>query len=73
MPNESNNSGSSRDVASAYLAMMTLWVVPVIAWPVRGSMISFWDVTLVIGRPLISIRSRGQAAPKRKLRPRHCG
>jgi O-antigen/teichoic acid export membrane protein len=42
-------------VASAYSVVMTLWVVPVIAWCVRGTVISFRDVALVIGRPLISI------------------
>ena len=42
-------------VASAFSVVMILWIGPVIAWCVRGSAISVWDVVLVIGRPLISI------------------
>ena len=42
-------------VATGFSVVMTLWIVPVIAWAVRGSVISFWDVALVIVRPLIAI------------------
>lgn len=42
-------------VAIAYSVVMVLWVVPVIAWSVHGTVISFWDVVQVIGRPLGSI------------------
>jgi O-antigen/teichoic acid export membrane protein len=42
-------------VASAYSLVTTLSIVPMIAWCVRGSVISFWDVALVIVRPLIAI------------------
>lgn len=42
-------------VALAYSIVMILWVVPVIAWSVQGTRISFWDVVKVIGRPFGSI------------------
>ncbi len=42
-------------VALAYSVVMILWIVPVIAWSVRGTGISFWDIMSVIGRPLFSI------------------
>src|SRR5882724_1043606 len=45
----------ARGVAFAYSAMMTLWVIPLIAWSVHGTMISFWDIMRVVGRPLASI------------------
>jgi PST family polysaccharide transporter len=44
-----------RGVASAYSVVTTISVVPIIAWCVRGSVISFWDVAKAIARPLISI------------------
>jgi O-antigen/teichoic acid export membrane protein len=43
-----------KGVAISYSAAMTLWVVPHIAWCVRGTGISFRDVGLVLSRPLIS-------------------
>ena len=41
-------------VAFAYSAVMLLWVIPVIAWSVHGTVISFWDVLLTVSRPLAS-------------------
>ena len=42
-------------VALAYSVAMTLWVLPVIAWAVHGTGISFWDVVGVVSRPFASI------------------
>ena len=44
-----------KGVAFAYSAVMTLWVVPAIAWCVHGTTISFWDILRVVSRPLASI------------------
>jgi len=41
-------------VAFAYLTVMTLWLVPHIAWCVHGTVISFRDILLVVSRPLAS-------------------
>jgi O-antigen/teichoic acid export membrane protein len=41
-------------VAFAYSAVMILWIIPVIAWSVHGTVISFWDVLLAVSRPLAS-------------------
>lgn len=41
-----------RGVALAYSAVMTLWVVPFVVWAVHGTVISFWDILLALGRPL---------------------
>lgn len=43
-----------RGVACAYSGVMLLWVVPVIAWSVHGTVISFRDIVAVASRPLIS-------------------
>ena len=43
-----------RGVAFAYSAVMILWIIPVIAWSVHGTVISFWDVLSIASRPLIS-------------------
>ena len=43
-----------RGVAFAYSAVMILWVIPVIAWSVHGTVVSFWDVLRVLIRPLAS-------------------
>lgn len=42
-------------VAFAYSAVMMVWVLPVIAWAVHGTMISFWDILRATGGPLGSI------------------
>jgi PST family polysaccharide transporter len=43
-----------RGVAFAYSAIMILCVLPLIAWAVRGTVISVYDVLRAVGRPLIS-------------------
>lgn len=44
-----------RGVAFAYSVMMMLWVIPLIAWSVHGTVISFWDILRTVSRPLASI------------------
>lgn len=44
-----------RGVALAYSAVMMVWALPVIAWAVHGTMISFEDILRAVGRPLFSI------------------
>jgi PST family polysaccharide transporter len=44
----------SKGVAFAYSAVMTLWVVPHIAWCVHGTVVSFRDIVVVVRRPLLS-------------------
>jgi O-antigen/teichoic acid export membrane protein len=44
-----------RGVALAYSAVMTLWLIPGIAWCVQGTVISFWDILRGVSRPLASI------------------
>jgi O-antigen/teichoic acid export membrane protein len=41
-----------KGVAFAYSAVMALWVIPFIAWCVRGTAVSFWDVLHALSRPL---------------------
>jgi len=43
-----------KGVALAYSSVMTLWVIPHIAWCVKGTVISLGDILRVVGRPLIS-------------------
>jgi len=43
-----------KGVAFAYSAVMTLWVIPHIAWCVHGTVISFNDILLAVSRPLAS-------------------
>ncbi len=43
-----------RGVALGYSAVLTLWVIPHIAWCVRGTMISLKDILLAVSRPLTS-------------------
>ncbi|MFI5092235.1 MAG: lipopolysaccharide biosynthesis protein [Candidatus Acidiferrales bacterium] len=43
-----------KGVAFAYSAVLTLWLVPLIAWCVHGTVVSFRDVLLVVSRPLVS-------------------
>ena len=40
-------------VATAYSAVMILWLVPFVAWAVQGTMISVWDVLSTVIRPLV--------------------
>ncbi len=41
-------------VAFAYSAIMTLWVIPHIAWCVHGTVVSLRDILLTVSRPLLS-------------------
>jgi O-antigen/teichoic acid export membrane protein len=41
-------------VAIAYSTVMLLWVFPLIAWAVHGTVISFWDVMRTASKPAIS-------------------
>ena len=43
-----------KGVAFAYSSVWVLWVVPVIAWAVRGTVISFKDVVMAVRQPLFS-------------------
>ena len=43
-----------KGVAFAYSAVMILWVIPVVAWSVHGTVISISDVLLTVSRPLAS-------------------
>jgi O-antigen/teichoic acid export membrane protein len=43
-----------KGVAFAYSAVMILWVLPVIAWSVHGTVISFRDILVAVSRPLAS-------------------
>jgi hypothetical protein len=43
-----------KGVAFAYSVVMLLWLVPVAAWSVYGTVVSFWDVVLTVSRPLAS-------------------
>ena len=42
-------------VALAYSAVMILWVVPFVAWAVRGTVISAWEILMALIRPLGSV------------------
>ena len=43
-----------KGVAFAYSTVMTLWVIPHIAWSVHGTEISLKDILLTVSRPLAS-------------------
>lgn len=43
-----------KGVAFAYSAVMLLWVIPVIAWSIHGTVISFRDILLAVSWPLTS-------------------
>jgi PST family polysaccharide transporter len=43
-----------RGVALGYSAVLTVWVIPHIAWCVRDTVISVRDILLAVSRPLIS-------------------
>jgi O-antigen/teichoic acid export membrane protein len=42
-----------KGVAFAYSAVMTLWLIPLIAWAVHGTVVSFRDILLTVSRPLV--------------------
>jgi O-antigen/teichoic acid export membrane protein len=44
-----------KGVASAYSAVMLVWLIPGLAWAVHGTVISFWDVVGEMSRPFASI------------------
>ncbi|MGH9355786.1 MAG: oligosaccharide flippase family protein, partial [Terriglobia bacterium] len=41
-------------VALAYSAVMSLWLIPLIAWAVHGTVVSFRDILLTASWPLVS-------------------
>jgi O-antigen/teichoic acid export membrane protein len=43
-----------KGVAFCYSAVMTLWVIPHIAWCVHGTAITLRDILLAVSRPLVS-------------------
>lgn len=43
-----------KGVAFSYSAVLTLWVIPLIAWCVHGTVVSFRDILLTVSRPLVS-------------------
>jgi PST family polysaccharide transporter len=43
-----------RGVAFGYSAATMLWIVPLIVWAVRGTVVSVRDVLLTVSRPLVS-------------------
>lgn len=43
-----------KGVAFAYSAVMLLWITPVIAWAVQGTVFSLWDILGTASRPLAS-------------------
>jgi O-antigen/teichoic acid export membrane protein len=43
-----------KGVAFAYSAVMTVWVIPHIAWGVHGTVVSFKDIMVTVSRPLLS-------------------
>jgi len=48
-------SAGAKGVALAYSATMLLWIIPIVAWAVHGTGISFRDIIRVVSRPLASI------------------
>jgi O-antigen/teichoic acid export membrane protein len=51
-----------RGVAIAYSSVMTLWLIPLIAWALHGTAISFRDILLAITRPLAASIVAGAVA-----------
>jgi PST family polysaccharide transporter len=43
-----------KGVALAYSAVMTVWVMPHIAWCVHGTAVSFRDIMVVVSQPVLS-------------------
>jgi O-antigen/teichoic acid export membrane protein len=43
-----------KGIAFAYSAVLVLWLVPLIAWCVRGTVVSFRDIVVAVSRPLTS-------------------
>ncbi|HTT22817.1 MAG TPA: lipopolysaccharide biosynthesis protein [Candidatus Sulfotelmatobacter sp.] len=51
-----------KGVACAYSAIMILWLVPVVAWSVHHTVISFRDILVTVSRPLASSVVAGTVA-----------
>jgi O-antigen/teichoic acid export membrane protein len=51
-----------KGVAFAYSASLALWLIPIIAWCVHGTVISFWDVMVAVSRPLAASLVAGGVA-----------
>jgi O-antigen/teichoic acid export membrane protein len=51
-----------KGVAFAYSAVMTLWVIPHIAWCIHGTVISFRDILLAVSRPVAACSVAGGLA-----------
>jgi PST family polysaccharide transporter len=51
-----------RGMAIAYSIIMVLWLIPVSAWSVYGTMLSLKDILLTVSRPLVSSGIAGAAA-----------
>jgi O-antigen/teichoic acid export membrane protein len=51
-----------KGVAFAYSAVMMLWIIPVIAWSVHGTVISLRDILIAVSRPLASSGVAGAVA-----------
>ena len=51
-----------KGVALAYSVVMTLWLIPLIAWAVHGTVISLRDILVTVGRPFLSSIAAGALA-----------
>ena len=51
-----------KGVAFCYSAVMALWVIPLIAWCVHGTVITLRDILLTVSRPLVSALLAGSIA-----------
>jgi O-antigen/teichoic acid export membrane protein len=51
-----------KGVALGYSAMLLLWLAPHVAWCVHGTSVSFRDIAVTVGRPLLSGVVAGLAA-----------
>jgi O-antigen/teichoic acid export membrane protein len=51
-----------KGVACAYSVVMTLWLIPLIAWAVHGTEVSFWDIVRTAGPPLVASVAAGGLA-----------
>ncbi len=51
-----------RGVALSYSTVMTLWIIPLIAWAVHDTVVSFRDIVQVVMRPLAATLVAGAAA-----------
>jgi hypothetical protein len=49
-------------VALAYSTAMILWALPVLAWAVHGTIVSFLDILSVVARPFASVLAAAAVA-----------